>query len=402
MSKLKVFFLSLLALFLLVIAGVSVYAVRLVDDAQGTLKDVHQSTNRLRQKDDKIVHFSAQDPFSILLLGVDTGDLGRTDQGRSDTMMYVTVNPKKEKTVILSLDRDIYTNIVGYNEDNTPFYDKLNHAYAYGAANNGDSDDDYGAAGGAAMAMDTVDELLDAPVNHYLTINLKGFTDLVDAVGGIDVDNKYEFELDGVHLKKGKHHLNGKQAQAYSRYRHEDPKGDVGRQERQREVVQKIMHKMLGYNTLSHYKKVFKAVQKNIRTDLTWDDMVQIIEGYKGATSHIESKQLYGEDAMMNDVYYQILNPADLLKTQNYVKEQLGLATSTELPAANQFLYNYYTGNGSYEGDSFQQKENSGESVNTSGYGDGVDDGSTSNSQRSTETQQPDYYQSETQNNYQY
>lgn len=72
----------------------------------------------------------------MLLLGIDTGDLGRTDQGRSDTMMVAAVNPTDQKTTIVSIARDTYVPIVGHGTD-----DKINHAYAFG---------------GAAMSMNTV------------------------------------------------------------------------------------------------------------------------------------------------------------------------------------------------------------------------------------------------------
>lgn len=123
-----------------------------------------------------------------MLLGLDTGGLGRTEQGRSDTMMVVTVNPKQKSTII-SLDRDIYTNIVGYGT-----VDKLNHAYAFG---------------GVEMAMDSIEQLLDIPIDHYVTINLDGMEDLINAVGGIKVNNKIDFTLDGVHVPVGEQTLNG-------------------------------------------------------------------------------------------------------------------------------------------------------------------------------------------------
>ena len=87
-------------------------------------------------------------------MGIDTGDLGRTEQGRSDTTMVVTINPKENKSTMISLDRDILTDIVGNDTQ-----DKLNHAYAFG---------------GAEMAINTVQELLDIPIHHYVSINMKG------------------------------------------------------------------------------------------------------------------------------------------------------------------------------------------------------------------------------------
>ncbi len=75
------------------------------------------------------------------------------------------------------------------------------------------------------MAMDSIEQLLDIPIDHYVTINLDGMEDLINAVGGVEVNNKIDFTLDGVHVPVGKQVLDGKKGLAYSRMRHEDPKG---------------------------------------------------------------------------------------------------------------------------------------------------------------------------------
>ncbi|OTE88482.1 LytR family transcriptional regulator, partial [Escherichia coli] len=87
--------------------------------------------------------------------------------------------------------------------------------------------------------------LLDIPIDHYVTINMQGLRDLIDAVGGIKVTNDIDFTLEGVHVPKGKITLNGKTGLAYARMRKEDPEGDIGRQKRQREVVTKILKKIM-------------------------------------------------------------------------------------------------------------------------------------------------------------
>ena len=112
------------------------------------LKEEHES--RLNGK----VNLQKKDPFSILLMGIDTGDKGRVDRGRSDTMMLLTVNPKNKKTTILSIPRDTRTEIVGKGKE-----DKINHAYAYG---------------GPTMAMNTVQKLVDLPVDYFVSVNMKG------------------------------------------------------------------------------------------------------------------------------------------------------------------------------------------------------------------------------------
>lgn len=317
MSRTKKIIIGLLSLLTVCVGVGCVFAVQFVNKARATTTDMYESVERT-QTSQSSVNFEATEPFSVLLLGIDSGGLGREDRGRSDTMMVVTVNPKQHKSTIVSLDRDIYTNIVGHNT-----VDKLNHAYAFG---------------GVGMAMDSVEALLDIPINHYVTINLDGFSELVDSVGGIDVTNKYHFELDGVELLPGDYHLDGKQALSYARYRKYnattkmgDPDGDIGRQARQREVVEKIAKQILSFDSVTKYQDILTAVGNNVKTDLVWNDMLKIIQGYTGAAKEIEPLQLQGEGVMINKIYYQQVHQENLLEIQNKLKTQMNLPTNKEL-----------------------------------------------------------------------
>lgn len=169
------------------------------------------------------VNLNNKEPFSVLLLGIDTGDDGRVEQGRSDTTIVATVNPRDKQTTLVSLARDTYVDIPGQGKQ-----DKLNHAYAFG---------------GASLAMDTVENYLNIPINHYVSINMAGLKELVNAVGGIEVNNNLTFSQDGYDFTIGKISLDGEQALSYSRMRYEDPNGDYGRQERQRKVIEGIVQK---------------------------------------------------------------------------------------------------------------------------------------------------------------
>ncbi|MEY8446033.1 LCP family protein [Enterococcus ratti] len=306
---------ALLGILVIFIGIISAYGIKLMSEANKTVNQISKESNRLSSKRKGKVSIDDKEPFSVLLLGLDTGGLGRTEQGRSDTMMVVTVNPKQKKSTIISLDRDIYTNIVGYGT-----VDKLNHAYAFG---------------GVDMAMDSIEQLLDIPIDHYVTINLDGMKDLINAVDGIEVNNKIDFTLDGIHVPVGKQVLDGKKGLAYSRMRHEDPLGDIGRQARQREVVTKIVNKVLSLDGVSNYRKILKAVEKNVTTDLNWDDMLDVATNYTPAFDTIKQDQLQGKDATIDNIYYQILGKNDLLAIQNELKKQLGIKTSKTLPNLN-------------------------------------------------------------------
>lgn len=314
MSRWKKIVIGLLVLLNLVVGGITYYAVQVTADASKMVDNIRQTVKRtsLKREGGEKPNIDNAEPFSILLAGVDTGDLGRSDQGRSDSMMVVTINPKQKKSTIVSLDRDILAKIVGYGSN-----DKLNHAYAFG---------------GVEMSMDTIETLLDIPLDHYVSINMRGLKDLIDAVGGIEVNNKIDFTLDGIHVKKGKQTLDGEKGLAYARMRYEDPEGDVGRQKRQREVVTKILRKAMSINGVGNYRKILKAVEKNMKTDLTWEDMMDVGTNYLSAFDTIKQKQLVGKSQMIDEVYYQILGTNELLEIQNTLKKQLGQTTAETLP----------------------------------------------------------------------
>lgn len=253
------------------------------------------------------IDLSKKEPFSVLMLGVDTGALGRTYKGRSDSMMVATVNPNDQKTTLVSLERDTYATIVGHGTE-----DKINHAYAFG---------------GAGMSMDTVSNLLDIPIDHYIVINMEGIQQLVDAVGGVDVNNtlKFDYEQDGKTYTYdiGKIHLEGMKALGYLRMRYDDPEGDYGRQRRQREVVTAIAKKVLSLEGVTQYKALLDAMEDNVLTDLTFDQMKQIALDYRDAFKNIDAQQLKGTGFMQDGVSYQRVSEEDLKAMQDQLKTEL-------------------------------------------------------------------------------
>ncbi len=146
--------------------------------------------------------------------------------------------------------------------------DKINHAYAFG---------------GIDMSVKTVENFLDIPVDHYIEVNMEGFKDVVDAVGGVEVNNDLAFSYEGSQFMKGDIHLNGTEALRYSRMRYEDPRGDFGRQMRQRQVIQAVIKKGANVSSLANYGSVLKSIEKNVKTSLTQEQMFDIQKDYKNA-----------------------------------------------------------------------------------------------------------------------
>ena len=278
-------------------------------DVRGTADDLYegaQSNSQYARKVDigKKDADNEYPPFSVLLLGVDTGDLGRIDQGRSDTMMVLTVNPKTKKTTITSLQRDTYIMINGN-------YDKLNAAYAYG---------------GPSLAIETVENFLEIPIDYYLSVNMMGFQEIVGAIGGVDVQSDLTFTQQGYNFVKGQnYHLEGEQLLAYTRNRYEDPDGDYGRQNRQRQIILAAINKMKSVSSLANYQNILGSLDGNVQTNLKFDQMQQILLNYRAAATTLDEKALRGTGEMINGISYQIVSEEDRQAMSTMMKRELEL-----------------------------------------------------------------------------
>ena len=300
MSKGKKIFAIIFGIILVLFLAVVGMGAKLYWDVSKSMDKTYETVERSKKSQ---VNLNNKEPFSVLLLGIDTGDDGRVEQGRSDTTIVATVNPRDKQTTLVSLARDTYVDIPGQGKQ-----DKLNHAYAFG---------------GASLAMDTVENYLNIPINHYVSINMAGLKELVNAVGGIEVNNNLTFSQDGYDFTIGKISLDGEQALSYSRMRYEDPNGDYGRQERQRKVIEGIVQKVLSLNSVSNYQEILTAVSDNMKTDLSFDDMKKIALDYRSAFGKVKQDQLQGTGFMQDGVSYQRVDEQELNRVQQELKNQL-------------------------------------------------------------------------------
>jgi len=237
--------------FLVMVFVMGAYGFRLYAQTQSSMGKTY------RPLDGKKVSTRINDkkPVSILLLGVDTTDDGVRDaekdyRGNSDTMIVVTVNPKTNKTTMMSVPRDSMAQIWKSSSNNTRKIQKINSAYNIG---------------NEESAVATTEKFLNIPIDYYVKVDFNSLTQIVNAVGGVDVDVPFSFSYGDTgqkesHFKKGKMHLNGKQALDYSRMRYEDPKGDYGRQQRQRQVITAIIKSAASAKTFTRYQKVLDSI----------------------------------------------------------------------------------------------------------------------------------------------
>lgn len=245
-------------------------------------------------------------PVSILLMGTDTGEEGRTYKGRTDTLMIMTLNPKTKTTTIVSLPRDMKVNLPGYPQYSPS---KINAAYTYG---------------GVKETINTVQKEFNVPIDFYLLVNMSGLEKAINKVGGVDVVSPLTFSYDGYSFQKGKkYHLNGKQALAFSRMRHEDPQGDYGRQQRQRLIIAALLRKSVSYKTVLN-RSFLNSLSDSSQTDLSMNDMLKLARSYSGARDHIVQDHAEGDNDNEGGVSFQNVDHDEIQRISNLLQKSLG------------------------------------------------------------------------------
>lgn len=242
---------------------------------------VDQSQNQLTQDRQPLIpdpipeKWSSTDRVTILLLGIDQRceEDGPT---RTDTMMVLTMDPVGLSAAALSLPRDLWVEIPGFGVDRINQANFLGEIYEY-------------PGGGPALAVDTVENILGIDVNYYATIDFVAFVELVNEIGGIDIevpeaieddtypDNCYGY--DPFFIEAGSHHLDGPTALKYARTRATFG-GDVDRAGRQQQVILAVRDKVLSVNMvpklIAKAPELWRIFQKNVETNLTLREAIQL------------------------------------------------------------------------------------------------------------------------------
>ncbi|MFQ3727857.1 LCP family protein [Staphylococcus equorum] len=294
--------LVLLALLAVIYLGFKIFSVG------GSIHNpLDRDKSSLRDKD---VNLDDGDPFTVALFGVDS-DAKRDAEGggqRSDTVMVLSINPQKKTTEIVSIPRDTQAEIVGKGTT-----EKINHAYAYG---------------GPDMAVKSVENLLNVPIDHYATIDMDGMQDMIDTVGGINVTSNASFSYDGYQFSEGvQSHMDGEEAMAFIRSRKEEGAGgDFGRQERQQLVIQGLANKLTSISSVTHFNSLMNHVEDNVKTDLTVGELNKIRSNYNDANEQVNRHQLDGQGGIQDDgLYYFIPSESSLSEIEASIKDNLGM-----------------------------------------------------------------------------
>ncbi|MGC9357074.1 MAG: LCP family protein [Anaerolineae bacterium] len=218
--------------------------------------------------------WTGTDRVTVLVLGVDERQQ-ESGPFRTDTIMLLTLNPVTLEAGVLSIPRDLWVPIPGYNEGRINTAHFLGDLYDY-------------PGGGPALAMETVEYNLGVPVNYYVRLNFQGFIDLVDLIGGIDVyvdetihDEAYptsDYGVELLHIEAGQHHFDGEMALKYARSRHGS--SDFDRARRQQKVLLAILDRVTSLEMLpqlaSRANEIFTTVEDSLATDLTLDEILAL------------------------------------------------------------------------------------------------------------------------------
>ncbi|UUY77808.1 LCP family protein [Staphylococcus saprophyticus] len=331
MNKFLKYFLIFLSLVLVVVP--IIFAIILLKSSQGAFESSFNDSDSSRKsniRDSKVN--PSKDPISILFLGIDDNS-GREKNGqtaeksRTDAMILSTFNADKEQIRMLSIPRDTISYIpkVGY-------YDKITHAHAYG---------------GSTASMDSVEATLDLPVDYYVRINMEAFVDAVDELGGIKYDVPYNInepntnDTGKIKVKKGYQNLNGDEALAVARTRHQD--SDLKRGQRQMDLIKKLFAKAQKADSFNKLDDVVEIVGKNAKHNLSYDEIKVLATSYLKDDIKIKSSQLEGDDDYLNGIYYYNPDIKNILSTTNMLRSDLDLPKIKDKDELlNQRVIDYY------------------------------------------------------------
>ncbi|MFC4077411.1 LCP family glycopolymer transferase [Salinithrix halophila] len=297
---------------LIVLAGAGYFFYQVWGALAGTYDPLEKSDKRKQA-------VTMDDPFTILLLGTDARKA--STNWRPDVIILAAVNPHKKSVKMVSIPRDTYVQIANTGGDNH----KINASAYYGRREVNPK-----GPGPVNNTAQTVEHFLNVPVDYYIKVNFQGFIDVVDALGGVDVNVKFAFSQahfggEVIPFKPGPKHLNGNETLAYVRMRKQDPRGDAGRNERQREVMTNLLDQAVSINTVTKVDELLKAVGKNLSMGIQPQELLRLQSIYKEIPKqNIQNEPLKGENRRM-DLWYFFVNDKERQRVSNLLRQQLGL-----------------------------------------------------------------------------
>jgi LCP family protein required for cell wall assembly len=216
--------------------------------------------------------WSGNTRVTVLLMGLDFRDwVAGSGAPRTDTMMLVSIDPLTQQAAMLSIPRDLWIEIPGYD------HNRINTAYTFGEA--------YRLPGGGpGLATEAVESVVGVPINYYAVIEFSAFERMIDEIGGIDVLVTERIKITPLgrtsyYLDPKAHHFNGAEALAYARVR-KAAGGDFGRAQRQQQVALAVVDRVVGFDMvpvlISRAPRLYQEISSGIRTNMTLQQMVSL------------------------------------------------------------------------------------------------------------------------------
>lgn len=282
----------------------ALYGVRLYNDYKVFLEKISIIEKEEEPKIDEeepsetkeiITEIVKEDPFALIVAGISLRkNLG--DLGLPDVIMLALVDPDKGKVSLISIPRDTYVDIPGYG------YDKINSTYG---------------KGGMDLLVQTAEQWLEIDIKGYASLNFEGFVDLVDLLGGIEVevDRKMEYDdpVDGtsIRLDPGLQHLDGKNTLDFVRFRKSNDgnhSSDYERMERQQQAVYALYKKALSLKTFTKIKLMMDIMGDNVKTSLTPSEIELLIREFVPSSGiELDTTSMIGQGHLIDSIWYEVI-----------------------------------------------------------------------------------------------
>ncbi|MFG6114128.1 LCP family protein [Halobacillus sp. MO56] len=304
----------MIAVFILTLAiiggSLSYLYYQTTEASNNAYNDLNREKSDLRVENVSI----SDDPISVLLMGVEDYATGGS-HGRADTIMVATFNQTEETMKLVSIPRDTLVTIAGKGTE-----DKINHSFAFG---------------GPKMTIETVEEFLDIPIDYYATINFQGFENIIDIAGGVPVEVPFNFteknadESEILHYIEGDMVLDGEEALGYVRMRKQDPRGDLGRADRQKQVMKSLISQLTKPGSLLKVDDLTDEVGNNVTTNLQIPELLAFYKQYKDFNvDNIKQLNLSGEGVRYNGIYYYSVYESSINEVRQSLRSHLEMEQS--------------------------------------------------------------------------
>lgn len=250
-------------------------------------------------------------PVSFLFLGIDNDEDRQLESTRADSIIYATLNPHTHEMNMLSIPRDTYVPIM--RNGTVVRWDRINAAYAVGEE---------------SVMVQTIEEWLDVPVHYYATFNFTAFLEIIDELGGIEMNVPVTItEMDSndqsgaIYLEEGLQNLNGEQALALARTRKLDD--DIARGHRQQMIIEAIIQKALEFQSVPKYTSMAETVGSNMRTNMRMRDMSAIAQTGLNQSFTVESHVFEWSSFMERDMDLVRILPDSFTAIQSALQDSL-------------------------------------------------------------------------------